>query len=69
MKNGSRKAGAQRAAEVGSARTAEKKAYATPTLRRLGSVRDLTLGTFTTGNPDGRGGGQMGPGPGTGTGH
>ena len=34
-----------------------KKPYTAPTLKRLGSVRDLTLGTATTGPADSKGAG------------
>ncbi len=38
-----------------------KKPYTPPTLKRLGSVRDLTLGTATTGGADTKGtGGRKG---------
>ena len=37
-----------------------KKPYAAPTLKRLGSVRDLTLGTATGGTADVKTSGQKG---------
>lgn len=39
--------------------TAKRRAYHSPTLKRLGSVRDLTLGTGTK-KPDSQGGGNTG---------
>jgi hypothetical protein len=37
-----------------------KKPYAAPTLKRLGSVRDLTLGTATVGPSDAKAAGRKG---------
>jgi hypothetical protein len=46
----------------GSDREIEKKPYSTPVLKRLGSVRDLTLGTLTNGNADNMNPGNKGSG-------